>query len=89
MQWKILQSTRNYDGHFKVDELVVQHELFAGGMSEKLVRERVTWKSAVAVLPYDPIRDELVLIEQFRVGALNDKDSAKNENPWLMGSLPA
>lgn len=84
MQWKILQSTRNYDGHFKVDELVVQHELFAGGMSEKLVRERVTRKNAVAVLPYDPIRDELVLIEQFRVGALGHKDSAKNENPWLM-----
>jgi 8-oxo-dGTP pyrophosphatase MutT (NUDIX family) len=31
------------------------------------------------MLPYDPQRDEVVLIEQFRVGALG-----KTDNPWLI-----
>ena len=79
MKWKILNKVRNYDGHFKVDQLVLQHELFAGGMSKDLVRERVARKNAVAVLPYDPVRDEVVLVEQFRVGALKNDD-----NPWLI-----
>ena len=79
MKWKILNKTRNYDGHFKVDKLILQHELFVGGMSKELVRERVTRKNAVAVLPYDPIRDEVVLVEQFRVGALKN-----DNNPWLI-----
>ena len=78
MQWDIKQRKRNYDGHFKVDQLVLQYELFAGGMSKKLIREQISRQNAVAVLPYDPVRDEVVLVEQFRVGALGD------ENPWLM-----
>ena len=79
MKWKILNKTRNYDGHFKIDRLILQHELFDGGMGKELVRERVTRKNAVAVLPYDPIRDEVVLVEQFRVGALEN-----DNNPWLI-----
>lgn len=78
MQWKIKQRKRNYNGHFKVDQLIVQHELFAGGFSKELMREQVSRQNAVAVLPYDPIRDEVVLVEQFRVGALDE------DNPWLI-----
>ena len=40
MKWNIKQRKRNYDGHFKVDQLIVQHELFAGGMSKELTREQ-------------------------------------------------
>ena len=79
MDWKIKQRKRTYDGHFKVDQIVLQHELFAGGLSSDLTRERVTRQNSVAVLPYDPNRDEVVLIEQFRVGPL-EQDS----NPWLV-----
>lgn len=82
MDWEIKQNKRNYDGHFKVDQLLVQHELFAGGMSKELVRERVSRKNAVAVLPYDPIRDEVVLVEQFRVGAI--QDNQPDSSPWLI-----
>lgn len=78
MEWKTIKKKRNYDGHFKVDQLIVQHELFAGGLSKELIREKVSRQNAVAVLPYDPIRDEVVLVEQFRVGALDD------DNPWLI-----
>ena len=79
MKWNVHKNIRNYDGHFKVDQLTIQHELFSGGMSAKLIREQVSRQNAVAVLPYDPIRDEVVLVEQFRVGAVGNDD-----NPWLV-----
>ncbi len=82
MHWKIIQNKRKYDGHFKVDQLTVQHELFDGGVSKELMRERVIRKNAVAVLPFDPIRNEVVLVEQFRVGAIEDEN--ENSNPRLI-----
>lgn len=57
----------------------MQHELFSGNFSGDLVRERVTRQDAVAVLPYDPRRDEVVLVEQFRIGALE-----REHTPWLV-----
>ena len=80
MKWKICKNTRTYDGHFKVDQFIIKHELFAGGMSNELTRERVSRQNSVAVLPYDPYRDEVVLVEQFRVGALDEQ----NGSPWLI-----
>ena len=82
MKWKINNTTRAYDGHFKVDELFIEHELFSGGVSKELKRERVSRKNSVAVLPFDPIRDEVVLVEQFRVGAL--EVNQQTDNPWLI-----
>jgi ADP-ribose pyrophosphatase len=34
---------------------------------------------AVGVLPWDPVTDELILLEQFRVGAMRGGDS-----PWML-----
>ncbi len=79
MDWKIIQRDRVYNGHFKVDQFTVQHELFEGGVSKELVRERVSRQNSVGVLPYDPNRDEVVLIEQFRMGPLE-----QDENPWMI-----
>lgn len=79
MNWKIRHSRRVYDGHFKVDRIVLRHELFTGDFSDDLIRERVTRQDAVAVLPYDPHRDEVVLVEQFRIGALE-----REHTPWLV-----
>ena len=45
----------------------------------ELSRELFVRHDAVCVLPYDPLRDRVVLIEQFRVGALG-----KVDNPWLI-----
>ena len=58
-----------YRGHFQIDRYVVRHALFAGGMSQPLSREVFERGNAAVVLPYDPRRDEVVLIEQFRMGA--------------------
>lgn len=68
-----------YSGFFKMVEYQFRHKLFAGGMSDIVKREVFERGHAVAVLPYDPIRQEFVLIEQVRIGALATADS-----PWLM-----
>ncbi|MBM93893.1 MAG: ADP-ribose diphosphatase [Legionellales bacterium] len=64
---------------FKVQQSRVRHTLHQGGMSDWLPRTCVHRASIVAVLPYDPIQDCFVLIEQFRIGALSE-----SSNPWLI-----
>ncbi len=66
-------------GYFRVDRYHLRHRLFAGGMSAPFMREIFERGHAAAVLPYDPLRDEVVLIEQFRPGAL-----AAGFHPWLI-----
>ncbi|MBE1299880.1 MAG: NUDIX domain-containing protein [Alteromonadaceae bacterium] len=75
----IKRVTRAYDGFLKIDVLELKHKLFAGGWSRVFTRELLERGHAVAVLPYDPVREEFVFIEQFRVGAL-----ATSDEPWLL-----
>ncbi len=56
-----------FDGYLRVDRYRLRHRLFAGGWSDELVREVVERGHVAALLPYDPARDEVVLIEQFRM----------------------
>ena len=79
MKWSVIQKKLLYSGFFKLTEIKLQHELFAGGQGPVVRRELLDRRQAVAVLPYDPQRDEVVLIEQFRIGAGEDKIS-----PWLI-----
>ena len=75
----VLEQTVAYDGHFKIIRYRLRHRLFAGGMSRELTREVFERGHAVAVLPFDPARNQVVLIEQFRAGALGVVD-----DPWLL-----
>lgn len=77
--YEILERQNCFKGFYRVDRLHVRHRLFGGGMSGKISRELFVRHDAVCVLPYDPQRDEVVLIEQFRVGAMT-----KSHNPWLI-----
>lgn len=79
MKWSAIEKKIRYQGFFKLTEIKLQHDLYAGGQSPVLARELIDRGQAVAVLPYDPVRDELVLIEQFRIGAGEDKTG-----PWLI-----
>jgi ADP-ribose pyrophosphatase len=58
-----------YQGYFKIGRYFFQHSLFRGGLSEVISREVFERGQAGAVLPYDPVRDEVVLIRQFRAGS--------------------
>jgi ADP-ribose pyrophosphatase len=69
-----------FQGHFRMDRWKLRHRLFAGGVGKTITREVLERGSAVAVLPYDPACDQVVLVEQFRIGALAHGDKA----PWLL-----
>lgn len=68
-----------WQGYFRIDRYRLSHRLFAGGWGEPVVREVFERGHAAALLPYDPVRDAVVLIEQFRIGAL-----AAGADPWLI-----
>jgi len=76
---EILERTVCYQGFYRLQRLRLRHRLFAGGMSPPLVREVVDKGDVAGVLLYDPRRDEVVMIEQFRVGAHADP-----RGPWLL-----
>lgn len=76
---EILDKKTVYKGRFRMDRYRLRHRLYDGGWSRELVREVFERGCAAALLPYDPVRDEVVLIEQFRAGAL-----AAGRVPWLL-----
>ena len=73
------QREQSFRGYFSLETLTLRYRLFAGGWSTPVRRELFQRGDAVGVLPWDPVKDELVLIEQFRVGAIRDDDS-----PWML-----
>ncbi|NIF21336.1 ADP-ribose diphosphatase [Candidatus Pantoea multigeneris] len=68
-----------YNGFFSVVRYRFRHRLFNGGMSGEVVREVFERGHAAVLLPYDPLRDEVVLIEQIRIPAYDSSPS-----PWLL-----
>ena len=76
---QVLDDQTVWSGYFSMRRVTVRHRRFAGGWSEPLVREVFERGDAVAVLPYDPVTDSLVMIEQFRPGAMRGDDS-----PWML-----
>ena len=69
-----------YDGFLRLEKVQLCHRLFTGGWSPEFVREVFSRSDAAGVVLYDPQRRKIVLIEQFRMGAmLNTPDT-----PWLL-----
>lgn len=75
---EILSYETAYKGYFRIDRYRLRHPLFAGGVSAEIRREVFDRGHAVGVVLYDPTRDAVVLIEQFRVGALH-----AGWKPWI------
>ena len=75
---KVLSKKTLFSGFFKMIKYQFTHRLFDGGWSEPIEREMFERGHAVAVLPYDPITDQVVIIEQIRVGAL------EHTSPWQL-----
>ncbi len=67
-----------FQGFFRMVKYRFKHKLFEGGWSEVIEREMFERGHAAAMLPYDPARDEVVIIEQIRVGAL------EHAHPWQL-----
>ncbi|HEX5055937.1 MAG TPA: NUDIX domain-containing protein [Gammaproteobacteria bacterium] len=78
MKWETLGHKILYQGFFRLEQYKLRYDRFAGG-SNTVTREIFERGDSVAVLPYDPVRDEIVLVEQFRPGAARHTGS-----PWLL-----
>lgn len=78
-QYEILETSTGYAGFFHLLRYRLRHRLFNGGWSPVLTRELFERGHAAAVLPYDPETDQVVLTEQFRIGALQAPGG-----PWLL-----
>ena len=76
---ELLDKSERYSGFFRINCYRLRHRLFAGGWSGAIEREVFERGHAVGVLPYDPVADSVVLIEQFRIGAL-----VAGMSPWLI-----
>lgn len=77
--YEIINRDVPYEGVFRMVRYQLRFRLFNGDFSHPMMREVLERKSAAAILPYDPILDKVVLIEQFRPGAL-----ANPKSPWLL-----
>ncbi|MBE3874959.1 ADP-ribose diphosphatase [Vibrio parahaemolyticus] len=75
---EIISKESVFEGFFKMVKYRFKHKLFAGGWSDVVEREMFERGHAAAMLPYDPKTDQVVIIEQFRIGAL------EHEHPWQL-----
>ncbi len=76
---EILEKTICFEGFFRLEHYRLRHRLFNGEWSRPVERELFERGHAAAILPYDPVRDEVILIEQFRIGAMAAPGGA-----WLL-----
>lgn len=72
-----------YANYFAVEEHDLRFRRFDGAMSPLLDRAVFISGDAAVVLPYDPVRDRVLVIEQFRVGPFARGDA----NPWLIEAV--
>jgi ADP-ribose pyrophosphatase len=76
---QILNCEPLYKGFFKCNKFTIKHKLFNGEWSGPLQREFFERGKAAALLAYDKNKDSVVLVEQFRFGAMDHAHS-----PWLL-----
>ena len=76
---EIIAREKLYSSFFSLDLYRFRHRLFNGEMSNEVRREIFERGHAAVLLPYDPVRDEIVLIEQIRIAAYDT-----SETPWLL-----
>ena len=69
-----------YEGFFSVEEHDLTYQKFNKEQSNVVTRSTLVSSDAVIILPYDPVNDRILLIEQFRAGPYVKGD----QNPWVL-----
>lgn len=80
--YKVIDRETVWGGFFRMDRLTLRHSSFHGGWCDPIVRERLEALAAVSVLLFDPDRDAVVLVEQFRAGLVGQADT-----PWCLETV--
>lgn len=78
MQYELFGIDALYRGFFALNRYRLRFERYDGSWTTEIDREIFERGHAVAVLPYDPLRDRVVMLEQFRPGALE-----ATGGPWM------
>lgn len=79
---EIISKRKLFNGFFQMVEYRFRHRLFEGGWSQEITREVFERGHAGVILPYDPNTDQVVLIEQIRLPAIET-----SETPWLLEAI--
>jgi ADP-ribose pyrophosphatase len=75
---EIVRREELYKRFFRVEKIFLRHKLFEGGWGKEIGRELFIRGNAVAVVLYDPKLDQIAMVEQFRIGAMDEPNG-----PWL------
>ncbi len=78
-QYKIEQQKTVFNGYFQIVKYWLKTTLFQGGWSEPFTREVFERGHAIGVVPYDKANNKLLLVEQFRPGAISTEF-----DPWVI-----
>jgi nudix-type nucleoside diphosphatase (YffH/AdpP family) len=76
----VTEAETTHDGFFLTRRYALRHPRFDGGLGPEVSREVFVATDAALVLPYDPARDRVLLVEQFRTGAFGRGDP----RPWML-----
>lgn len=74
LKYKILNKINLYSGFFSLNRFEFIHQKHDGKWTGKIQREIFSGAHVSTLLPYDPVRKEFVLIQQFRAGTLSRYD---------------
>lgn len=69
-----------HEGYFLTREYQLSYPGFDGAPGPQVNREVFVATDAAIVLPYDPVRDRVLLVEQFRMGPYGRGDP----RPWML-----
>jgi nudix-type nucleoside diphosphatase (YffH/AdpP family) len=78
-----LSLTEPYARFFAVEEVRLRHRRFGSGMGDPVERAVFISADAVTVLPYDPARDRVLVVEQFRAAPYLRGDA----RPWILEAV--
>lgn len=83
---EVIEKKSGFSGFFDLNIYTLRHRKFSGGWSDEMTREVFERGHAVAVLPYDPALNKVMLIEQFRPGSYFSMSSpwfGDDASPWM------
>ena len=74
LKYKIINKKNLYSGFFSLNKYEFIHEKHNGEWTSAVEREVFSGAHVATLLPYDPIKKEIILIQQFRAGVLSRYD---------------
>ena len=74
LKYKIINEKDLYSGFFKLKKIEFIHQKHDGSWTDQVNREIFGGSHVSTLLPYDPKKKEIILIQQFRAGIISRYD---------------